>query len=100
MNWVAAAKTGHLHVIGMSHESFDATLGSTRWERVQQLYRDVDVLLLLTEHDASRFELEGFNNVGVMHNSLSFYPEVRQRPHRKGRRRRRPARIGEGLRPA
>jgi glycosyltransferase involved in cell wall biosynthesis len=60
----------------MSHESFDATLGSTRWERVQQLYRDVDVLLLLTEHDASRFELEGFNNVDVMHNSLSFYPEV------------------------
>jgi glycosyltransferase involved in cell wall biosynthesis len=76
MNWVAAAKTGHLHVIGMSHESFDATLGSTRWERVQQLYRDVDVLLLLTEHDASRFELEGFNNVDVMHNSLSFYPAV------------------------
>jgi glycosyltransferase involved in cell wall biosynthesis len=76
MSWVAAATTGHLHVIGMSHESFDATLGSTRWERVQQLYRDVDVLLLLTEHDASRFELEGFNNVDVMHNSLSFYPEV------------------------
>jgi glycosyltransferase involved in cell wall biosynthesis len=74
MNWVAPAATGHLHVIGMSHESFDATLGSTRWERVQQLYRDVDVLLLLTEHDASRFELEGFNNVDVMHNSLSFYP--------------------------
>ena len=59
----------------MSHESFDATLGSTRWERVQQFYRDVDLLLLLTEHDAARFELEGFNNVGVMHNSLSFYPE-------------------------
>jgi len=74
MNWVGPADTDHLHVIGMSHESFDATLGSTRWERVQQLYRDVDVLLLLTEHDASRFELEGFNNVGVMHNSLSFYP--------------------------
>ena len=76
MNWVAPANTGHLHVIGMSHESFDATLGSTRWERVQQLYRDVDLLLLLTEHDAARFELEGFNNVGVMHNSLSFYPDV------------------------
>jgi glycosyltransferase involved in cell wall biosynthesis len=76
MNWVAPAATDHLHVIGMSHESFDATLGSTRWERVQQLYRDVDLLLLLTERDAARFELEGFNNVGVMHNSLSFYPEA------------------------
>ena len=75
MNWVGPAATDHLHVIGMSHESFDATLGSTRWERVQQWYRDVDLLLLLTEHDAARFELEGFNNVGVMHNSLSFYPE-------------------------
>jgi glycosyltransferase involved in cell wall biosynthesis len=76
MNWVGPADTRHLHVIGMSHESFDATLGSTRWERVQQWYRDVDLLLLLTEHDAARFELEGFNNVGVMHNSLSFYPST------------------------
>ncbi len=76
MNWVAPAATDHLHVIGMSHESFDATLGSTRWERVKRFYRDVDLLLLLTEHDAARFELEGFNNVGVMHNSLSFYPKV------------------------
>ena len=76
MNWVAEADTSHLHVIGMSHESFDATLGSTRWERVSRYYRDVDLLLLLTERDATRFELEGFNNVGVMHNSLSFYPEL------------------------
>lgn len=75
MNWVADADTSHLHVIGMSHESFDATLGSTRWERVSRHYRDVDLLLLLTSRDATRFELEGFNNVGVMHNSLSFYPE-------------------------
>ncbi len=76
MNWVAEADTSHLHVIGMSHESFDATLGSSRWERVSRYYRDVDLLLLLTERDATRFELEGFNNVGVMHNALSFYPEL------------------------
>ncbi len=76
MNWVAPARTGHLHVIGMSHESFDATLASSRWERVQRFYRDVDLMLLLTEHDAARFELEGFNNVGVMPNSLSYYPEA------------------------
>lgn len=74
MGWVAEARTDHLHVIGMSHESFDATLGSTRWERVNRYYRDLDLVLLLTERDAERFELEGFNNVGVMHNSLSFYP--------------------------
>jgi glycosyltransferase involved in cell wall biosynthesis len=76
MGWIAAAETSHLPVIGMSHESFDATLGSSRWERVKKYYRDVDLLLLLTEHDAAQFEREGFNNVGVMHNSLSFYPEV------------------------
>lgn len=74
MGWVAEARTDHLHVIGMSHESFDATLGSTRWERVNRYYRDLDLMLLLTERDAERFELEGFNNVGVMHNPLSFYP--------------------------
>lgn len=76
MEWVADAVTDHLHVIGMSHESFDATLASSRWERVNRYYRDVDLLLLLTQRDAERFELEGFNNVGVMHNSLSFYPEL------------------------
>ncbi len=75
MGWVAQADTRHLRVIGMSHESFDATLGSSRWERVNKFYRDLDLMLVLTERDAERFELEGFNNVGVMHNSLSFYPE-------------------------
>jgi glycosyltransferase involved in cell wall biosynthesis len=75
MNWVAEADTGHVHVIGMSHESFDATLNSTRWERVNKYYRELDLMLVLTQRDAERFELEGFNNVGVMHNSLSFYPD-------------------------
>jgi glycosyltransferase involved in cell wall biosynthesis len=75
MNWVAEADTGHLHVVGMSHESFDATLSSTRWERVNKYYRELDLMLVLTQRDAERFELEGFNNVGVMHNSLSFYPD-------------------------
>lgn len=75
MGWVAEADTRHLRVIGMSHESFDATLSSSRWDRVNRYYRDLDLMLLLTERDAERFELEGFNNVGVMHNSLSFYPE-------------------------
>lgn len=75
MGWVADADTSHLRVIGMSHESFDATLASTRWERVNRYYRDVDLMLVLTQRDAERFEAEGFNNVGVMHNPLSFYPE-------------------------
>ena len=76
MGWVAEADTAHLSVIGMSHESFDATLGSTRWERVKRYYSGLDLMLVLTERDAERFELEGFTNMGVMHNSLSFYPEA------------------------
>lgn len=75
MEWVSRARTDHLRVIGMSHESYDATLASTRWERVCKYYRDLDMMLVLTAADAERFELEGFNNVGVMHNSLTFYPE-------------------------
>jgi glycosyltransferase involved in cell wall biosynthesis len=75
MGWVAAADTNGMPVVGMSHESFEATLASSRWPRVQRYFKDVDLLLLLTEADALRFEAEGFNNVGVMHNSLSFYPD-------------------------
>ena len=75
MEWVSRARTRHLRVVGMSHESFDATLSSTRWPRVRKYYRDLDQMLVLTAEDAEKFELEGFNNVGVMHNALSFYPE-------------------------
>lgn len=75
MNWVAEARTKHLRVIGMSHESFDATLASSRWSRVKRYYRDLDLMLVLTSRDAERFELEGFNNVEVMHNPLPFYPD-------------------------
>ena len=59
----------------MSHESFDAAVASHRYARIRTHYPDVDLFLLLTRHDADCFEREGFNNVGVMHNPLSFYPE-------------------------
>src|SRR5215210_2950646 len=75
MQWVAPADHAHLRVIGMSHESFDATVGSHRYARILTHYPDVDLFLLLTRHDADCFEREGFNNVGVMHNPLSFCPE-------------------------
>ncbi len=74
MNWVAAADTRRHRVIGMSHESYGASKNSPRYKRIQRLYRDVDLFLLLTHADAQRFERDGFNNVGVMHNPLSFYP--------------------------
>jgi glycosyltransferase involved in cell wall biosynthesis len=76
MNWIRRADTGHLRVVGMSHESYEASLHSSRYARVSSFFRDVDLFLLLTQHDADQFEKDGFNNVGVMHNALSFYPEA------------------------
>ena len=75
MQWVAAADTSRHHVVGMSHESYGASRSSPRYKRILRYYRDVDLFLLLTESDARRFERDGFNNVGVMHNPISFYPE-------------------------
>ncbi len=83
MQWVAAADTEHLRVIGQSHEQYEATRGLTRgsrgitrrWDGIDRYYRDIDLFQLLTEADARRFEQAGFNNVAVMHNPLSFYPE-------------------------
>jgi glycosyltransferase involved in cell wall biosynthesis len=81
MAWVAAADTGHLPVIGMSHESYEASRGitptsrgSTRYTRIMRLYRDVDLCLFLTAPDAAKFEADGLCNVGVMHNPLTLWP--------------------------
>jgi glycosyltransferase involved in cell wall biosynthesis len=82
MQWVAAADTRHLRVIGQSHEQYEATRGLTRasrttrrWDGINRYYRDIDLFQLLTEQDARKFEAAGFTNVAVMHNPLSFYPE-------------------------
>ena len=75
MHWVSAADTSGHKIVGMSHESYGASVASPRYRRIQRFYHDVDLFLLLTESDARRFERDGFNNVGVMHNPLSFYPE-------------------------
>jgi glycosyltransferase involved in cell wall biosynthesis len=82
MAWVAAADTRHLRVIGMSHESYEASRGitptsrgSTRYARILRYYPDVDLFLLLTRQDADKFEKDGLCNVGVMHNPLTLWPE-------------------------
>jgi glycosyltransferase involved in cell wall biosynthesis len=81
MNWVAAADTSHLHVIGMSHESFaasvgitQATRGSLRFRQIEKLYRDIDAFLLLTQADAESFRRVGLNNTGVMPNPVALRP--------------------------
>jgi glycosyltransferase involved in cell wall biosynthesis len=82
MEWVHAARPRHLRIIGQSHESYEAsrgytraTRGSTRYRRIMTYFRDIDAFLVLTMADAEKFEQDGLNNVGVMHNPLTFYPE-------------------------
>ncbi|MET8637268.1 glycosyltransferase family 4 protein [Streptomyces sp. NPDC004680] len=74
MEWVALADTAGHPVIGMSHESFDASRRSSRFARVRSHYKDVDRLLVLTQEDADRWVAEGLNNVGFMPNPLPLTP--------------------------
>lgn len=75
MEWVALADTKGLSVIGMSHESFEASKKSTRGERVRRHYPEVDRLLVLTAEDADLWIRAGMENVGSMPNPLPFMPQ-------------------------
>ncbi|MEU3661638.1 glycosyltransferase family 4 protein [Streptomyces sp. NPDC032940] len=79
MEWVAVADTAGHPVIGMSHESFEYSKGSSRFQRVQKYYKDVDRLLLLTQEDADLWVGRGLNNVGFMPNPLPMMPEAPSR---------------------
>ncbi|MEW1902823.1 glycosyltransferase [Streptomyces sp. NPDC086147] len=74
MEWVALADTKGLMVIGMSHESYEASAASSRLARVKRHYRDVDRLLALTPGDADQLIRAGMDNVGHMPNALPFMP--------------------------
>lgn len=79
MQWVAAADTAHLRVIGQSHESFLASVGlvdrpGSRYNRIMRRYRDIDCLLLLTRPDADQFRRAGLNNTAVMPNPVLARP--------------------------
>ncbi|MFE9930769.1 glycosyltransferase [Streptomyces sp. NPDC005533] len=75
MEWVALADTKGLSVIGMSHESFEASHKSTRGERVRRYYTEVDRLLVLTAEDADLWIRAGMENVASMPNPLPFMPD-------------------------
>src|SRR5205807_2600829 len=73
MQWVYEAAPKHLRIIAQSHESYEAargltpaSYGSTRYQRMRRYYEDVDLLQLLTEEDARKYERDGFCNVAVM----------------------------------
>ncbi|MFF2653855.1 glycosyltransferase [Streptomyces sp. NPDC058045] len=75
MEWVARADTAGLPVIGMSHESYQATRGSSRFGRCLTYYRDVARMLALTREDADLWITRGgLDNVGHLPNPLPAPP--------------------------
>lgn len=72
MEWVT--DTFGMPVIGMSHESYRATRGSSRYQRVKRHYADADRLLLLTAEDADAWARDGMSNAAAMPNPLHVTP--------------------------
>ncbi|MBO3740471.1 glycosyltransferase [Actinoplanes flavus] len=74
--WVAAADTTGMQVIGMSHESFEACRNSSRYNRVLKFYGGMDIHLSLTDADADAWARAGMSNVGAMPNPLMTVPKT------------------------
>ncbi|MEV5752214.1 glycosyltransferase [Actinoallomurus sp. NPDC052308] len=76
MEWVARADTAGMPVIGMSHESYEATRRSSRYERVKRHFADADLLLALTDADADAWAFDGMSNAAAMPNPLHVTPRT------------------------
>lgn len=74
MEWVARADTTGMPVIGMTHESHEATRRSSRYERVKRFFADADLLLALTRADADAWAFDGMSNAGSIPNPLHVTP--------------------------
>ncbi|MFL6055720.1 MAG: glycosyltransferase [Actinoallomurus sp.] len=74
MEWVARADTAGMPVIGMSHESYEATRRSSRYKRVKRYFADADLLLALTDADADAWAFDDMSNAGAMPNPLHVTP--------------------------
>ncbi|SDT76405.1 glycosyltransferase [Actinoplanes derwentensis] len=74
--WVAAADTTGMQVIGMSHESYEACRASSRFARVKKFYTGMDMHLSLTDADADAWARAGMSNVGAMPNPLMVTPKT------------------------
>lgn len=73
MEWVAKADTHGIPVIGMSHESYAASMASSRGTRVKKLYAGLPRFVALTEQDAGDWTVKGgMNNAASMPNPLPF----------------------------
>ncbi|MFD0905024.1 glycosyltransferase, partial [Actinomadura sediminis] len=76
MEWVRLADTSGLRVVGMTHESFEATRRSSRYGRVREHYAHADRLLALTAEDADAWARAGMTNAGHIPNPLHVEPAV------------------------
>ena len=71
MEWIAQADTRSIPVIGMSHESYAASMASSRGARVRKLYANLPRFVALTEQDARDWTTKGgMNNTAAMPNPL------------------------------
>jgi glycosyltransferase involved in cell wall biosynthesis len=76
MEWVIGADTGVMPVLGMSHESYEATRSSSRYARVKRYFADVDRFLTLTQDDADAWARDGMGNADFMPNFLHVSPQA------------------------
>jgi glycosyltransferase involved in cell wall biosynthesis len=76
MEWVALADTAGLPVIGMSHESYQATKASSRYARVKRHFAGVNRFLVLTAEDADSWARDQMSNADVMPNPLHVTPRA------------------------
>lgn len=76
MEWVRRADTSGLRVVGMSHESYEASRASSRYERVKRHFADVDRFLALTAEDADAWAGDGMTNADHIPNALHVTPDV------------------------
>ncbi|MFG2196341.1 glycosyltransferase [Streptomyces sp. NPDC048639] len=74
MEWVVLADTAGATVIGMSHESYEYSRRTSRYQRVLQYYPAADRMLVLTREDADLWIRRGLDNTGYMPNPLPFMP--------------------------
>lgn len=73
MEWIAKANTLGIPVIGMSHESYAASMASSRGARVKRLYSNLPRFVALTEQDAQDWTTKGgMNNTAAVPNPLPF----------------------------
>jgi glycosyltransferase involved in cell wall biosynthesis len=76
MEWVALADTAGMPVIGMSHESYQATKTSSRYARVKRYFAGAHRFLVLSTADADSWARDQMSNADVMPNPLHVTPSA------------------------